>query len=103
MIRTREDQLRREAAQFIDDNPEFWRLFKKFALQAINTGRRKYSARAIFHRIRWHTRIEIKSNDEYKVNDHCSPYIVEMFEEDHPEHVGFFTKRARTSSRSKPR
>ncbi len=86
-------ELRKKFSEFHTDNPQVYELFKKFTNQAIGTGRKNYSARTIFHRIRWHTDIETRSDDGFKINDHHSPYYSRMFIQDHPQHKGFFRDR----------
>ena len=41
-------------------NPKVYELFKKFTLEAIRAGHKRYSAHAIVQRIRWHTDIETR-------------------------------------------
>lgn len=72
------------------ENPHIYEAFKKLALEAVQR-RVKFSARAICAVIRWETPISGTGN--YKINDHCSPYYARMFEEEFPQHKGFFDKR----------
>jgi hypothetical protein len=82
-------------AQFHQENPHVYQLFKRFAFEAIGARRGRFSARTILHRIRWYTSVETNDPDGFKVNDHWSPYYGRMFVRDHPEHEGFFeTRRA---------
>lgn len=74
------------------DNPQVYQLFKKFAWQVIGRGFKNYSARAIAHRIRWHTSIETQG-DEFKINNNYTSAYARMFEREYPEHRGFFRKR----------
>lgn len=92
-----EETLREAFARFHKDNPDIWRHFERFTLMAIASGRTRYSADAICHRIRWHVNIETKSKDPFKVNDHHVAFYARMFLEAHPEHAGFFTLREQTS------
>ncbi len=77
-----------------------WEYFKEFALKA---GRLRYSARAIFHRIRWHVGVDLASIEEFKINNNYSPFYVELFEEEFPNYVDFFEKRERPSRSTRPR
>lgn len=58
-------------------NPGVWRLFKRFAMEALNSGRNHFGGRLIGERIRWYTRIETTGED-YKVNDHYWPYYTRL-------------------------
>lgn len=88
------DLIRRLEAKFRQhhaENPHVYELFKKFTDQVIKAGFENYSARAIFHRIRWYTNVE--TNDPtFKLNDHHSPYYARMWMEDY-ERPDFFRIR----------
>ena len=58
-------------------NPEVWRLFRRFAGEALSAGRERFGARMIGERIRWFTSIET-AGCEYKVNDHFWPYYARL-------------------------
>lgn len=72
------------------ENPHVYQQFKTFALQSA-ARRPRFSARAIFHRMRWQSMIE--GNDEFKINNNYSPYYARMFEDEYPDMEGFFEKR----------
>jgi len=61
------------AKKFDAENPEFYKLFTKYALQIQSRGHKKFSAYAIFERIRWHTAIETTDPD-FKLNNSYRPY-----------------------------
>lgn len=82
----------RQFKRFHRENPDFYRLFIRFSLQAASAGRERFSARTVLHRIRWYTSIETRG-DVYKVNDHWSPFYARLFEHDFPEHAGLFEMR----------
>jgi hypothetical protein len=75
----------REALAFIEANPEIWRLFCRRAGEIIASGKRRYSARAIFHSIRWGLAMEL--------NDHWSPTFARRWLLENPEHPSFFELR----------
>ena len=79
------------------DNPRVYELFQQYTLQAINAGRPRYSARVVIERIRWHVNIETRG-DEFKINDHYTPYYARLFMRDHPQHAGFFETRERLAA-----
>ena len=64
---------RKQFEEFHANNPKIFRLFCYFTKQVINAGHQKYSAEAIFNRIRWYTTVETRG-DEYKVNNDYKPY-----------------------------
>ena len=98
MNNTRLDEMREQVQRFHDDNPEVWDLFVRFTLQKINRGFSHYSARGIFHRIRWETDDpSYEKGVEFKLNDHHSPFYARRFMKMYPEHEGFFRTREQTS------
>ncbi len=73
------------------ENPKVYQMFEVFTFQAINTGRKYFSARAIYERMRWQTYIE--DNDvTFKISDHPMPFYARLFEKNNPEYSGFFRK-----------
>ena len=50
-------------------NPEVWRLFKKYCYELWEAGRRRYGSRSIIERIRWHTAVHT-TGSEFKICDH---------------------------------
>lgn len=77
---------------FIRENPRIVDLFERFALEVIRSGRQRYSADAICHRIRWHVAVETRG-DDFKLNDHFPSRLARLFMQKHPQHAGFFETR----------
>lgn len=86
--------LRLEAAfaTFHAANPHVYVLFTRFTRDVIRAGFVNFSARAVFHRIRWYTNIET-SDPNFKLNNNHSPYYARMWMLDNPEHPEFFRTR----------
>ena len=80
-----------EFYKYHSENPNIYQAFEKFTLQVISTGRKYFSARAVYERIRWYTSIE-DNNPEFKMSDHPMPFYARMFEERNPQYKGFFRK-----------
>lgn len=70
------------------DNPDVYKLFKRFTFDAIARGHENYSSKAVFERIRWHT--EIETSGEFKMSNNYTPYYARLFMWEFPEHQGFF-------------
>lgn len=79
---------------FHTENPKVFELFCRFADEARRTGRTRYSADAILHRLRWHLEIEVRdTGEEFALNnDFTSRYARLLIEED-PSFDGFFELR----------
>jgi len=77
------------------ENPEIWEMFKKFSLQIAN--RRKYfSAKCVFHRIRWETAIGNKG--DYKIDDGWISHYARKFAKEYPKYEELFQFRFRKNS-----
>lgn len=80
---------------FHKENPVVWEYFKKFAFELINHGYQHYSARGIWHRIRWQTAIAASLDgsgnfERIKLSDHHTPFYARIFMQKYPQHDGFF-------------
>lgn len=93
MLVTRRDEIEMKFWHFHLANLAVWEAFKRFAFEAIEAGMKRYSARAIIHRIRWFVEIEIKSADDFKINNNYSPHYARLFMKDFPQHGKFFETR----------
>jgi len=95
--RTRADKIREEFERFHADNPMVWDLFQRFSLEVVESGRKHYSASAIFERIRWH--VEIETTGEFKLCNNYRAYYARLFHQHHPNLAGFFRNRELVSAR----
>jgi hypothetical protein len=77
MTRIREFQI------FHRSNPKVYKLFKKFALDAKDWGRKRFGARFIWERMRWYIHIETKDS-KFKLNDHFPPFYARKLMRDVP-------------------
>ena len=75
-------------------NPHVYELVKRFALEVIAKGYEHYSINSIFERVRWHSSIETKTEEQFKLSNNHRPYYARLFHKDHPEHDGFFITHA---------
>lgn len=104
-LRSRADELRDKFLEFHRKNPQVWRLFVRYTFQLIDAGRKNYSARAVMHRIRWHTAVKTSEDfpEGFKINNNHTPHYARMFHEQYPEHDGFFRNRKLTSEEDVPK
>lgn len=102
-ITSRYQEMSNDFLEFNENNPEIWDLFVKFTRQAINSGLKRYSAKAIFERIRWEAEVNSSAYPrEFKVNNNYHAFYARWFMERYPEYDGFFVKREQKSKSDKP-
>lgn len=75
---------------WLDLNPEFYPLFRKFTLELINSGVKKSSAWLVCNRIRWESMIKTYGND-YKISNDFIALLARKFLTENKEHGKFFT------------
>lgn len=82
---------------FIDwlpDNLHVWDAFEDEVFTVIEARFSHYSARTILHFLRHHSAVR-EAGGAWKINDHHSPYLGELFDLKHPELAGLWEKRTR--------
>jgi hypothetical protein len=89
---TNEDR-RLNAVEFHKRNPQVWDLFVRFANEKISVGFKHYSARGIWHRIRWETPAGDDGVEKFKLGDHHAKFYARRFMKMYPSYDGFFRQR----------
>ncbi len=72
--------------------PTVYQKFKKLAFEAKKIGHTHFSARGLFQVMRYKMGGNLKY-DGFKYNNNYTPFYVRLFENEHPDFVGFFEKR----------
>ena len=83
---------------FHSENPHVFQMFVSYARQAKKRGYERFSAKAIFGRLRWYSQMETDSADEWKLNNNYTSLYARMATEQYPEFEGFFQLRERISA-----
>lgn len=86
--------------QYHKDHPDIWKNFERLALEVIEKGKTKWSARAIFNVLRYELEIKSTSGEEYKINVNYSPYYARVFHWKYPQYSDFFRLRRITGLKS---
>lgn len=86
------EAMERRFAQYHHDNPHVYVLFKKYALQVAQRGHPRFSAKAVFERLRWHLLFETKG-DVFKLNNNYTAYYARMLMQKEPRFKDFFRVR----------
>lgn len=83
---------RKRFLAWLTKNPEVWTEFVSLSLEAIDKGRKHYSAWLIAAVIRH--RHDIKSSDgEFKISNERIGWLARLFHHKYPEHKGFYETR----------
>jgi hypothetical protein len=93
-IKYQEQTIQDKFEIYHQDNPHVYELFKKYARMARDRGFNKFSAKAIFERLRWHYMIET-SGDVFKLNNNYTAHYARMLMDDDEAFDGFFETRER--------
>jgi hypothetical protein len=73
-------------------NPHVYELFKRFATEAVHSGRKRFSAYYIMERIRWYMNVETKG-DVFKLNNNHRPCYARLLILEDPRFSNFFETR----------
>tara|TARA_R100001015_G_C4457877_1_gene45794 strand:+ start:192 stop:497 length:306 start_codon:yes stop_codon:yes gene_type:complete len=79
-----------------EENPKVYDMFERFALEA-SKYKKRYSAKSIFHRIRWETMIT-ENEGRYKIDDGWISHYARKFMNLNPDLCNFFETRIRKNS-----
>jgi hypothetical protein len=75
-------------------NPHVYTMFRNYARQAKDRGYTKFSAKAIFERLRWHFAMETVG-DDFKLNNNYTAHYARKMMAEEPGFMGFFELRER--------
>jgi hypothetical protein len=78
--------------QFDSKHPQVYRLFKMFAIQLLNKGK-KGGARLIIERIRWEITMQKFEEEEFKINNNYTPHYSRKLAKEDPRFADFFSFR----------
>lgn len=84
---------------FHRQHPEVWKLFERFAFEAIAVEHRdKWGVGAVWERMRWETRVNRTAYPQtFKLNNNYRAFYARAFARKHPEHAEFFRTREQKS------
>lgn len=83
-------RLKREFNAFHAANSHVYALIHRYTMQVIEAGFVNYSIASIVERVRWHTNIETKRQDGFKIKNGHRAYYARLWMMQNPKHKGFF-------------
>lgn len=86
--------LRERFDKYHKSNPDVYELFRKYTLQAIQSGYKHFGSQMIIEHIRWRTAI-VKGDHYFKINNDYAAFYSRMFVLEYPSYAEYF--RTRTS------
>jgi hypothetical protein len=97
IVETRADQIEKAWRVFHENNPLVWRLYEQFTFDLIRAGHEHGSSDMVLHRIRWETALRVNTKEVVRINNNFSSLYSRLFDQNYPQHTGFFLKRKRIS------
>ena len=79
-------------SKFIDwltDNEKIYGYFRRYAREAINSNRKRFSAYMIRERVRWYVNVEYSG--AFKISNNLTPWIARLLAEEMPELRNIFS------------
>jgi hypothetical protein len=100
-MKTRHQQMLEACQEFHRKHPYIWEMFERFTLERIQRGFQHYSARGVWHRIRWETAAPSALEDEqpFKLPNNHTPFYARAFMAKYPQYAGFFRTREQISKK----
>lgn len=72
-----------EFLMWLHANEEIYNYFRKYAREAIASGRQRFSAYMIRERVRWYVNVEYAG--AFKISNNLTPWIARLLAEEMPE------------------
>ncbi len=79
--------------KFHVDNSDVFDIFKRFAVEAFESGRERLGSRIIAERMRWYTLIETQDVEGWKLNNNHIPYYTHLLMYTDDRFADFFELR----------
>lgn len=77
-------------------NPQIYAAFERLAYQVISKNRQHYSAKCLFHVVRWES--DIGGQSDFKIDDGWISHYSRKFARLNPAYGDLFTQRTRVST-----
>jgi hypothetical protein len=86
------EQRKREWWEWHKANPDVWKYFERFSMEAVSKGRKKISHWLIINRIRWEVNI-VTTGEDFKISNDYIAFYARLWKAKHPEHKDLFTTK----------
>jgi len=80
---------------FHAENPHVYKMFLKYSRTVKGMGYEKFSAKAVFERLRWYYAFETKSNNDFKLNNDFTALYARKAMAENIDLLDFFETRER--------
>lgn len=90
---TEKDEIQIAFEKFHADNPNVYTMLVKLARQVKESGRKRYGIEMLFARLRWHYDFEVKSEEEFKLNNNFTSRYARLLMEQENDLEGVFSVR----------
>ena len=78
---------------FHNQNLHVYDLFSELTYQLIQAGYSTYGVNAVAERMRWHTEVETRNREPFKLSNSHRPFYARLWMLRNPAHSGFYVLR----------
>lgn len=86
--RDQAEKLFREFRAFLYANPLVYFELRRLTFDLVDRGRKHYGMSGLFAVLRWHRARLQRTDQEFKINDHHSPFYARLLMAQHPDKLG---------------
>lgn len=88
----RQSKLYQKLLEYHKNNPHIYPMFKKYTIQAIQSGYRRFGSQMIIEKIRWETGVVAK-DDKFKISNDAAAFYSRLFMLEYPHYKDYFRIR----------
>lgn len=92
--------IERQFLKFHSDNPHVYDLFLHYARMVKRSGFDRFSAKAIYERMRWHYQFETKDDySSFRINNNYTAYYARKAMDENKDLINFFETREKRNDK----
>ncbi len=89
----RDDSIQTRFEEWLERNAELYAAIRRYAYQALRSGRRRFGIAAIIERVRWDVEIDSRGDEPFKINNDYRSRIVRRLIQEDPRFEDLFVTR----------
>lgn len=88
-----QDEIQTAFLKFHKAHPHVYEMLVKLARQVKESGRKRYGIECLFSRLRWHYDFEVRSEEEFKLNNNYTSRYARLLMKQEEDLAGVFSVR----------